>query len=109
MKKYLLSIVLTGSMLFASCPPADMAGPPDKTLSKDAWVLKVWVTAKGTRSEGRVSHLYHNGHEVCPSENQTTLPTPLGTLKYVDAPYAWGWHGWKPLRTSGKRFPVLGP
>ncbi len=104
MKKTIaILIAVAGMAANAACPPAKIDAEPDKTLKKDGWVLKIWVTAKGTRSEGRVSHLYHNGQEICPNGNHMSISTPLGTLKYSDAPYRWGWHGWKPIDTAGKR------
>jgi len=100
MKKYIYMValgVLTTTAMFADCPPAYIKGDADKIVSKEGWTLKVWITAKGTRSEGRVSHLYHTREEVCPVKNKTIITTPLGKLKYVDSPYRWGWHGWKSI------------
>lgn len=96
MKKILLSLIIPG-MLVVACPPRTVQGAPYKVLRKDGWELKVWVTAKGTRSEGQVSHLYHNGTEVCPVNGKNEMNTPLGRLQYVEGKMPWGWHGWKPV------------
>jgi len=96
MTKGLIGLIALGVMTFA-CPPRIIHDLPDRIVQKDGWVLKIWVTAKGTRSEGHVSHLYHNGSEVCPVNGKIEIVTPLGKLHYVDAPYRWGWHGWKPV------------
>jgi hypothetical protein len=102
--KKIIALFLVGGVIGvnAVCPPTKMKTESSKTIKKDGWVLKIWVTAKGTRSEGRVSHLYHNGQEVCPSGNHMSISTPLGTLEYIDAPYRWGWHGWKQVDSAGK-------
>lgn len=104
MKKGLTCLVVLNVLAF-SCPPRSVHGASDRIIQKDGWVLEIWVTAKGTRSEGHVSHLYHNGSEVCPVNGKMKITTPLGTLRYVDGPYRWGWHGWKPV---SKRI-MIGP
>ena len=108
MKKSALALLaVAGIMASAGCPPKTISTAPDKVISKAGWALKIWVTAKGTRSEGRVSHLYYNGKEVCPEGDKVNISTPLGVMKYSDPPYLWGWHGWKPV--DAKRFPAIGP
>ena len=103
MGKGLLSIIIL-SIFSLACPPSEVKGEPTQVIQKDKWVLKVWVTAKGTRSEGHTTHLYHNNKEVCPVEGQNTLKTPLGKLKYIENSKPWGWHGWK---MSEKRIPII--
>jgi len=96
MKKIL--VLLLGAWLangWASCPPRDLAVKPDKVVSKNGWKLKIWVTAKGTRSEGRIARLYHHGKEICPQGGKEQIVTPIGTLMYQDPKPLWGWHGWK--------------
>ncbi len=91
---------------YATCPPHKIDSEPDKILQKRDWVLKIWITSKGTRSEGRVTRLYHDGKEICPKEEEEQISTPLGVLIYQDPQYLWGWHGWKP---KSSRMPIIGP
>jgi len=98
MKKSILAfIAIVGVMAYAGCPPKIIATVPDKVITKNGWTLKIWITAKGTRSEGRVSHLYHNNKEVCPKGNKISIKTSLGVMKYTNPHCLWGWHGWKPV------------
>lgn len=96
MRKGLIGLIAM-SVVTLACPPRTLHGAADRIVRKDGWVLKIWVTAKGTRSEGHISHLYHNGSEVCPVNGKMKITTPLGTLRYLDAPHRWGWHGWEPV------------
>ncbi len=105
MKKGLLTVMALGMFVFA-CPPNEIDAKPDQVLQKDQWVLKVWVTAKGTRSEGHIAHLYHKGKEVCPIKETDELNTPLGKLKYINGSTPWDWHGWKVVK---KRLPLIKP
>jgi hypothetical protein len=73
-----------------------MSGAADRKLKKDGWELKVWITHQGTRSQGEYAQLIHNGKEVCPKSKSEILYTPLGTMKYMDRPTIFGWHGWYP-------------
>ena len=95
MRKIFIVLILV-VMVSAGCPPRAAKGDPDTVLKKNGWELRIWITAKGTRSEGRVSRLYRNGKEICPQNGQTRIDAPLGQLKYEDSPYLWGWHGWEP-------------
>ncbi len=97
MKKLFSSMIILGALAVA-CPPQTMQGTPDQTIQKEGWVLKVWVTAKGTRSEGHVAHLYHNGVEVCPVNGVNEIVTPLGKLHYKEGNKPWDWHGWKLIK-----------
>ena len=99
MEKILLSLVIVGSLLAAGCPPKTPDTIPDKIMKSEGWVLKIWVTQKGTRSEGHYALLSRQGQTVCPDGNHTTIETPLGKLEYRENPYPWSWHGWKPLQT----------
>ncbi len=96
MRKGWMGLIILSALVFA-CPPRTLHGAPDRVIQKNGWALKIWVTAKGTRSEGHVTHLYHNGTEVCPVNGKMEISTPLGTLRYFDAAQRWGWHGWKPV------------
>ncbi len=115
MKKILFFI--TASMLYvamAACPVVTKTGetrdrdilsriistPADRILKKDGWELKVWITGKGSRSQGEYSILTHNGEEVCPQKKDEILITPIGIMKYIDSHLVWGWHGWYPEKTD---------
>ncbi len=91
MKRVMFCIIAIG-VLYGGCPPKQIHRKPDKVLSKNGWTLKIWITAKGTRSQGYVSHLYYKGKEICP---KNWLITPFGKLQYKDSKYPWGWHGWE--------------
>lgn len=93
--KKLFTLFMALTTIAIACPPKSLKGEPDQTIQKEGWVLKVWVTAKGTRSEGHVSHLYHDGKEVCPINGTNDIVTPLGKLHYFKNRMPWGWHGWK--------------
>ena len=105
--KKLLTIFAVLATLASACPPLKVKGLPDQIIQKDDWVLKIWVTAKGTRSQGHVSHLYHNGKEICPRNGINKIDTPLGKLQYVKGKMPWNWRGWKPL--NKKRFLLIAP
>jgi len=95
MRGYTLTIIGFLTISFA-CPPYKTPDrEPDKLISKDNWVLKIWINSKGSRSEGRYSYLYHKNKEVCPNDIKKEIDTPLGSLKYIENRYRWGWHGWK--------------
>ena len=96
----ILVVSILAVLIYAGCPPREVKGDPDKVLKKDGWTLKVWVTSRGTRSEGRISTLYKDGEELCPRDREMRIDTPLGRLEYEDSPYLWGWHGWKPLESN---------
>jgi hypothetical protein len=99
----ILSLLAAGTLLGAQCPPPPSAlwkRAPDRELKKEGWVLRIWITAKGTRSEGRHGRLYHEGREICPAEGNATLATPLGRLRYRVSPMPWGWHGWQPVENE---------
>jgi hypothetical protein len=97
-------IFLTWSLAigWAACPPKNVSGEPDTVKEKAGWTLKTWITSRGTRSEGRISRLYHNGTEVCPEKGRNEISTPLGTFIYKDPSYLWGWHGWQPVEKGRK-------
>ena len=99
MEKRVFIYLSLGAFLLA-CPPKVIDKAPDKILHKNGWSLKIWVTAKGTRSEGQIAHLYHYGKEVCPKNGNYYLTTPLGKLLYKENRFPWGWHGWKPIKTD---------
>ena len=113
MKGWAIPVWLTASLLWGDllhCPEEQTARQPQTTpetvLQKEGWVYKVWITAKGTRSEGRIARLYHHDKEICPDGN-ATLSTPFGLMEYVDAPHIWGWHGWRLIQNpSDKPAPV---
>ncbi len=106
MKKVIMACIIgIGVSAYAVCPQQKTCGDPDKILQKNSWVLKIWITAKGTRSEGRIGRLYHNKKEVCPKDGEKQINTPLGKLIYQNPQYLWGWHGWKPESSSD---PIIG-
>ncbi len=92
-----LMVLFAFSILIFACPPPPVSQTPDRVIEKKGWVLEIWVTAKGTRSEGHVTHLYHNGSEVCPIGGKREIVTPLGKLRYIEGKMPWNWHGWKPV------------
>jgi len=107
MKRVVMACVLGMAVsAYAACPPQKIDREPEKVLQKSGWVLKIWITAKGTRSEGRTARLYHNGKEICPQDGENQISTPLGNLIYQNPQYLWGWHGWKP---KSSRMPIIGP
>jgi len=93
MKKVLLLLVISG-FIFGECLVQAPDSAPDKVFKKDGWVYKVWITAKGTRSQGYLSKLYFKNKEVCPKEIGETILTPFGELFYQYNKMPWGWHGW---------------
>jgi len=116
MKRKILSFVFAYTLLAAQCPPSPSQlwqRTPDSVLKKGGWALRIWITAKGTRSEGRHGRLYHEGREICPTEENATLTTPLGRLRYRVSPMPWGWHGWQPMKrrqnVSPDTFPRSAP
>jgi hypothetical protein len=72
---------------------------PEKILQKNGWVLKVWITAKGTRSEGKLSRLYHHGKEIFPQNENKQISTPIGDFIYQNPQYLMGM-----ARLEAKRF-----
>ncbi len=116
MKKLIVSSLFACVMLPAQCPPPPSTlwqRAPDRILKEEGWVLRIWITAKGTRSEGLHGRLYHEGREICPAEGNATLTTPLGRLHYRVSPMPWGWHGWQPVKrrrtVSPDTFPRSAP
>jgi hypothetical protein len=91
----LLSLLIVGSFLFGECLIKAPESAPDKILKKDGWVYKVWITAKGTRSQGYISKLYFKDKEVCPKRAGDTILTPFGEMFYDYDKMPWGWHGWR--------------
>jgi hypothetical protein len=99
MRKVMLSILTASGLIAAGCPPTNLPdSAPDTMLQKEGWVLKIWITHKGTRSEGHFSVLIHNGKIICPDGNRSIIETPLGRLKYREGRYLWRWKGWKPVK-----------
>ncbi len=94
MKKMLVLFGVFG-VLSIACPPRYVGGAPDKVLRQNGWTYKVWVTARGTRSEGHVAHLYRYGKEICPRNGRRYISTPFGKMFYKESRYPWGWHGWQ--------------
>ena len=87
---------------------AEPNAKPDKIVSDGDWELRIYYTAKGTRSEGIRGALRKNGQLVpAPSEEHEILKTPLGRLKFYVHLSAWSPWGWlpedlSPLRPSSK-------
>jgi len=74
--------------------PKEVKQKPDFTYTKKGWKLKIWYTAKGSRSEGTFGKLYHKGKEVYPKMKNEVLQTPLGKLHFMSSDLPWGAHGW---------------
>ncbi len=83
--------------------PKEVKQKPDFLYTKKGWALKIWYTAKGSRSEGTFGKLYHNGKEIIPKIKNEELQTPLGTLHYETSNVLWGSHGW--VFTDADRVP----
>jgi hypothetical protein len=74
--------------------PKEVKQKPDFIYTRKGWKLKIWYTAKGSRSEGIFGKLYHNGKEVHPKMKNEELLTPLGKLHFITTDLPWGAHGW---------------
>ena len=74
--------------------PAEVLHKPDFIYKKKGWELKIWYTAKGSRSEGTFGKLYHNGKEVRLEKEGETCQTPFGELHFITSGFLWGAHGW---------------
>ena len=75
--------------------PKEVQHKPDFIYKKEGWELKIWYTAKGSRSEGTFGKLYHNGKEVLPKKGGEELQTPFGKLYFVISGPLWEAHGWR--------------
>ncbi len=62
----------------------DVTARPDRRVMSDneAWELRVWYRAKGTRSEGQHGVLRFEGRELEPPEIGAERDTGLGRMRY---------------------------
>ncbi len=67
-------------------------GKADIVYKKDAWRLNVYITQKGSRSQGSHGILLKNGKQVN-GKNRETLETAVGTLQYR-GPFGMRAHLW---------------
>lgn len=77
---------------------------PERIYEKEGWKLVVYVTNKGTRSQGIHGDLFHNGSPVSGKKGET-LTTPLGELYYhgseMERANLWDTTGWTITGQSG--------
>jgi len=77
---------------------------PERIYEKEGWKLVVYVTNKGTRSQGIHGDLFHNGTPVSGKRGQT-LTTPLGDVYYhgseMERANLWDTTGWTISGKSG--------
>ena len=90
-------LALLSGWLYAACPPYYRTIPhrsADFTYEKGGWELRVWYLQKGTRSEGKLGVLSHDGREVCPRRDGDLIDTPLGRLHFNGHGPIWSFRGW---------------
>jgi hypothetical protein len=88
--------------------PVDTAGTraqmPERIYEKEGWKLVVYITNKGTRSQGIHGDLYHNTQKVAGKRGET-LTTPLGEIYYhgseMERAHLWDTTGWTITGKSG--------
>lgn len=77
---------------------------PERIYEKEGWQLVVFVTNKGSRSQGIHGDLYYNGQKVDGKRGQT-LTTPLGEIFYhgseMERANLWDTTGWTISGKSG--------
>ncbi|WP_300666876.1 hypothetical protein [Desulfoluna sp.] len=77
---------------------------PERIYEKEGWKLVVYITNKGTRSQGIHGDLYHNTQKVTGKRGQM-LTTPLGEVYYhgseMERAHLWDTTGWTLTGKSG--------
>lgn len=77
---------------------------PERIYEKDGWKLVVYVTNKGSRSQGIHGDLYYKGEKVDGKRGQT-ITTPLGEVHYhgseMERAHLWDTTGWTITGKSG--------
>ncbi len=74
--------------------PKEVQHKPNFIYQKEGWELKIWYTAKGSKSEGTFGKLYHKGKELLPEKEGEEIQTPFGKLHFITSCFLWGVHGW---------------
>ena len=77
---------------------------PERIYKKNGWTLIVYITNKGSRSQGIHGNLYHNGQRV-DGQRGKTIATPLGEVYYhgseMERAHLWDTTGWTLNGQSG--------
>lgn len=77
---------------------------PERIYEAEGWKLVVYITNKGTRSQGIHGDLFHDGAKVYGKRGQT-LTTPLGEVRYhgseMERAHLWDTTGWTITGKSG--------
>ena len=77
---------------------------PERIYEKGGWKLIVYVTNKGSRSQGIHGDLYHNGKRIDGNRGQS-INTPLGEIYYhgseMERANLWDTTGWTISGKSG--------
>ena len=77
---------------------------PERIYEKEGWKLIVYVTNKGSRSQGIHGDLYHDGKKIEGNRGQA-IKTPLGEIYYhgseMERAHLWDTTGWTISGKSG--------
>lgn len=77
---------------------------PEQIYEKEGWKLIVYITNKGSRSQGIHGNLYHDGQQVEGKRGQIIV-TPLGEIYYhgseMERAHLWDTTGWTISGKSG--------
>lgn len=75
--------------------------PTNTDMGSGTWRYDLYVTAEGSRSEGRTGELHHDG-ALMGFDDDTSIDTPMGRFVGRMNGTMWGGHGWFPVSWVGE-------